>query len=67
MNKKFDKKLSPRQREIAKLLAQGLSNREIAEKTGLSESTVKHNNETIFLKIGAENRTQAAIIILGAT
>jgi DNA-binding NarL/FixJ family response regulator len=57
--------LSPRQLEIALMLAQGLSNGDIAKKLGLSYSTIRHNNEMIFLKIGAENRTQAALIIAG--
>jgi DNA-binding NarL/FixJ family response regulator len=42
-----------------------LSNGDIAAKLGLSYSTIRHNLETIFLKIGAENRTQAALIIAG--
>jgi DNA-binding NarL/FixJ family response regulator len=59
--------LSDRQKEIAKLLAKGMTNREIAKALGLSPSTIKNHNEIIYLKIGAENRTQAALILTGRT
>lgn len=60
------KKLTPRQKEIAKLLATGISDTEIAKKLGVTRSTVKNTNQTIFIKLGVENRTQAALLIAGA-
>ena len=54
--------LSGREREVLVLLAQGLSNREIAEKLVLTEGTVKNHVSNILGKLQAENRTQAADI-----
>ena len=45
--------------EILELIAQGLSNREIAEKLFVSESTVKTHSSRVFDKLGARRRTQA--------
>jgi two-component system, NarL family, nitrate/nitrite response regulator NarL len=50
------KVLSPRQREIAVLVARGLSNKEVARGLGLSEGTVKIHLHTIFQKLGAKRR-----------
>ncbi len=54
--------LSEREREALVLLAQGLSNREIAEKLVITEGTVKNHVSSILAKLQAENRTQAAAI-----
>lgn len=54
--------LSEREREVLVLLAQGASNREIAEKLVITEGTVKTHVSNILGKLQAENRTQAAII-----
>ena len=45
--------------EILELIAQGLSNREIAEKVFVSENTVKTHSSRVFDKLGARRRTQA--------
>lgn len=52
--------LSPREIEILKLLAEGASNRKIAERLGLAEGTVKNHVSNILSKLQTENRTQAA-------
>jgi DNA-binding NarL/FixJ family response regulator len=52
--------LSPREIEILKLLAEGASNRKIAEKLTLAEGTVKNHVSNILSKLHTENRTQAA-------
>lgn len=54
--------LSDREREVLVLLAQGRSNREIAETLVITEGTVKNHVSNILAKLQAENRTQAADI-----
>ena len=51
--------VTPREREILELIANGLSNREIAEKLFVSENTVKTHSTRLFDKLGAKRRTQA--------
>lgn len=51
--------LTPRELEILELIAQGLSNREIAAKLFVSENTVKTHSSRVFDKLGARRRTQA--------
>ncbi|MHB0867197.1 MAG: response regulator transcription factor [Thermoleophilia bacterium] len=53
--------LTEREKEILKLIADGLTNKEIAEKVFLSEKTVRNHITSIFLKLGVSHRTQAAI------
>jgi DNA-binding NarL/FixJ family response regulator len=52
--------LTSREVEILRLLADGLSNREIAGRLFISESTAANHVRSIFVKTGATNRTQAA-------
>jgi DNA-binding NarL/FixJ family response regulator len=54
--------LTERQREILRLVADGLSNREIAEYVHLSELTVKSYIEDLLKQLGARNRVHAAIL-----
>ena len=51
--------ITPRELEILQLIAQGMSNREIAEKLFVSENTVKTHSSRVFDKLGAKRRTQA--------
>jgi NarL family two-component system response regulator LiaR len=51
--------ITPRELEILELIAQGLSNREIAERGPISENTVKTHSSRLFDKLGAQRRTQA--------
>ena len=46
--------LSPRELEVARLVAQGLANKEIARELGLSHGTVKLHVHNIFLKLRAQ-------------
>lgn len=57
--KREDLNITRRELEILELIAQGLSNREIAEKLFVSESTVKTHSSRVFDKLGARRRTQA--------
>ena len=54
--------LSPREIEILRLLAEGASNRKIAEELVLAEGTVKNHVSNILGKLHTENRTQAAFL-----
>ena len=51
--------LSQRELEILKLIAQGLSNREIGERLFLALDTVKGHNRKIFDKLQVQSRTEA--------
>jgi NarL family two-component system response regulator LiaR len=51
--------LTPRELETLEALAAGLSTREIAERFGVSENTVKTHTTRVFDKLGAQRRTQA--------
>ena len=53
--------LSPRELEVLRLIAEGLSNKEIAQGLGISLSTVKTHIEELLAKLSASDRTQAAI------
>lgn len=54
--------LTEREREVLMLLAQGATNKEIAERLVLTEGTVKNHVSSLLGKLQAENRTQAADI-----
>ena len=54
--------LSARERGVLRLVAAGLSNRQIAEALSISERTVKFHGTAIFNKLGAENRAQAVAL-----
>jgi len=53
--------LSPRERDLVDLVRRGLRNRDIAEKLGVTEGTVKVYLHAIFDKVGVENRTELAM------
>ena len=54
--------LTERERGILKLLAKGKSNKEIASKLSLTEMTVKGYVSDLFVKLGVNDRTQAALM-----
>ena len=56
--------LTPRELEVLGLVAQGLSNREIAQALSISEKTVKTHVSNILAKLHLADRTQAAIYAL---
>jgi two-component system, NarL family, response regulator LiaR len=51
--------ITPRELEILELIAEGLSNKEIAARVYVSENTVKTHSSRVFEKLGARRRTQA--------
>jgi len=56
-------RLSDRERDIALLAAQGLSNPEIANRLSISRHTVKFHLRSIFAKLEADNRTDLARLL----
>ena len=54
--------ITKRELEILELMAQGMSNREIADKLFVSENTVKTHSSRLFDKLSAKRRTQAVQI-----
>jgi GAF domain-containing protein len=54
-------RLNRSQQEILRLMAEGLSNSEIAERVHLSENTVKSHIQEILRRLGTRNRVQAAV------
>jgi two-component system, NarL family, nitrate/nitrite response regulator NarL len=54
--------LSPREQEVIELLSEGLSNRDIAERLGISRHTAKFHVNAILDKLGATTRTEAVVL-----
>jgi DNA-binding NarL/FixJ family response regulator len=54
--------LSPREKDIAELIASGLSNREIARRLTIAEGTVRTHVSRIYLKVGARSRVECALM-----
>jgi RNA polymerase sigma factor (sigma-70 family) len=57
--------LSARQREVIILLCDGLSNKQIGKKLGVSEGTVKIHLHAIYQKLGVRSRTELMIALAG--
>src|ERR671932_108269 len=55
--------LTPREREVAALVAQGLTNRQIASRLVISERTAEFHVEQILNKLGVHSRAQIAVWI----
>jgi two-component system nitrate/nitrite response regulator NarL len=56
--------LTPREQEVLELLAEGLPNKAIAARLGISDQTVKFHVASISAKLGATNRTEAVRLAL---
>ncbi len=56
--------LSQREREVLYLVAQGLSNKEIAHQMGLSIRTVHSHLASVFTKLKVSSRTQAVLLAM---
>lgn len=58
--------LTPRQREVLRLVADGLTDAQIARRTGVAEATVGKHLEHVYARTGARNRTHAVQLCAGA-
>ncbi|HXR74626.1 MAG TPA: response regulator transcription factor, partial [Bryobacteraceae bacterium] len=56
--------LSPRELQILELIVKGLSNKQIADKLGITEGTVKWHVNAILGRLNVSDRTQAAVAAL---
>ena len=56
--------LSPRERQVIKLIVTGCSNQEIADCLGLRLQTVKNHLSRIYRKLGVPNRVQLAVCVV---
>jgi two-component system, NarL family, nitrate/nitrite response regulator NarL len=54
--------LSPREHEVLALLSEGISNRDVAERLGISRHTAKFHVNAILDKLGASSRTEAVVL-----
>jgi DNA-binding NarL/FixJ family response regulator len=53
--------LTPREREVLTLLAEGLSNKAIADRLDISEHTAKFHVNAVLAKLGVQRRTEAVV------
>ncbi len=60
-DRRVDNQLSDREQEVLALVSQGLANKHIARRLGITERTVKAHLTHIFQRIGVTDRTQAAL------
>jgi two-component system, NarL family, response regulator YdfI len=58
----FVEELTPREIEVLRMMAEGLGNKEIAVRLGISDHTVKFHISSILAKVGASSRTEAVTI-----
>ncbi len=56
--------LTPRQREVAALVAEGLTNAEVADSLGLTVKAVEKHVSAIFDRLGVDSRTAVAAVVL---
>jgi DNA-binding NarL/FixJ family response regulator len=64
LNTSLANELSAREHEVLRLLSDGLSNADIAKELFLSEGTVRNYVSSLFIKLGVNDRTQAAVVAL---
>ena len=57
--------LTPREREIARLVGEGINNKLIARRLDITERTVKAHLGSVFAKLGVTGRLQLALLVTG--
>ena len=55
--------LTPREKDVLELLAEGLTNAEIAKRIGIGDRTVRTHLRSIYEKLWVRNRTEAAVVV----
>ncbi len=58
----FAERLTPREMDVLRLVAQGHANKEIARKLNVAEYTVKKHVHNVIAKLNVSDRTQVAIV-----
>jgi RNA polymerase sigma factor (sigma-70 family) len=61
---RLTRSLTPRERELVWLATEGLSNKEIARRIGVTEGTVKIHLHNVYQKLGVTNRTAMTALAL---
>ena len=56
--------MTPRERDVLRLIVEGLANKQIAQRLGIGEKTVKTHVSRVLAKLGVEDRTQAAVLAI---
>ncbi|HKG22870.1 MAG TPA: LuxR C-terminal-related transcriptional regulator [Blastocatellia bacterium] len=64
--KAIEKLLTPREAEIARFVAEGMTNKQIARKASIAEGTVKIHLHRAYQKLGIANRAGLAVFMFGS-
>ena len=56
--------LTPRERDVLRLVVEGLANKQIAQRLGIGEKTIKTHVSRVLAKLGVTDRTQAAVLAI---
>ncbi|HVC40835.1 MAG TPA: response regulator transcription factor [Candidatus Saccharimonadales bacterium] len=56
--------LTPRERDVLRLVVEGLANKQIAQRLGIGEKTIKTHVSRVLAKLGVADRTQAAVLAI---
>jgi NarL family two-component system response regulator LiaR len=56
--------LTAREREVLRLMVEGLANKQIAQRLGIGEKTIKTHVSRVLAKLGVADRTQAAVLAI---
>lgn len=56
--------VTPRERDVLRLVVEGLANKQIAQRLGIGEKTVKTHVSRVLAKLGVSDRTQAAVLAI---
>jgi DNA-binding NarL/FixJ family response regulator len=59
-----ERQLTPREEQILSLVARGLAGKQVAAQLGISPKTVEQHKTRIFAKLGVQNQTAAACLVL---